>query len=77
MARFYADIKGSRGESTGLGTKASSITSHTRGWDVGVRVTCRVNENGDDECLVYVTDGSNGSRERHVITVDAVGICYY
>ena len=38
MSRFYGSLQGSRGEATRQGTRASGITSHTRGWNIGARV---------------------------------------
>lgn len=67
MAQFYASIKGSRGEATRMGSKASGITAHVRGWDVGVKVRVFVDERTGLDCvLVTRTSGSNGS-DREVI----------
>jgi hypothetical protein len=60
MARFYGSVKGSRSEATKTGSKASGIEGHIRGWDFGVRVRCYVNKDGEDECEVSLTGGSNG-----------------
>ena len=60
MSRFYASIQGSRGEATRQGTAESGIAGHIRGWDVGAKVVCHVNQDGDDEVLVYKTGGSTG-----------------
>ena len=60
MAHFYAEIQGSRGEATRLGTKSSGITAHVRGWDTGVRVTiCYDPETDTDVIEVHRTGGSN------------------
>ena len=59
MARFYASIKGSRGEATRMGSASSGISGHVRGWDVGARVEVD-DENGQDVVRVYRTGGSNG-----------------
>lgn len=59
MTRFYASIHGSRGEATRRGTAESGIVGHVRGWDIGAKVVCHVNEQGDDEVLVYRTGGSH------------------
>jgi len=61
MSKLYAsiDADSSQTEATRRGRKR--ITTHTRGWDVGVRVHAWV---GDDEKVplnVYRTTGSNGS----------------
>ena len=60
MSRFYADIQGNRGPATRQGSAQSGIQSHTRGWGVGIRVDCSVNGDGEDECTVWLTSGSNG-----------------
>jgi hypothetical protein len=59
MSRFYASIRGGRGEATRTGGKR--ITGHIRGWHVGVEVQCEVGEDGEDVCNVYRTGGSNKS----------------
>ena len=58
MSRFYASIRGNRGEATRGGSKASGIEGHIRGWTSGVRVSCYVNEKGKDVVDIYVTKGS-------------------
>jgi hypothetical protein len=64
MARFYASIRGSRGEATRMGTTQSGISGHIRGWDVGGEVRCYVGENGEDRVAVFLTSGSNGHGQR-------------
>lgn len=66
MARFYANVQGSRGEATRMGTPASGITAHIRGWDVGIQVDIQ-DVNGSDVCYVYKTGGSNGRVSRELI----------
>lgn len=58
MARFYGEIQGNRGSATRMGSETSGFTAHIRGWDVGVRIVCRV-VNGVDVISVYQTSGSN------------------
>jgi hypothetical protein len=63
MSRFYASIKGSRGEATRQGTPKSGIAGHVRGWDVGAAVEIRAI--GEiDIVYIYATEGSNGGRVR-------------
>ena len=62
MARFYADIKGNRGEATRMGTEASGISGHIRGWDIGARVSVSVNDQGEDEVRVRLTGGSGSGQ---------------
>jgi hypothetical protein len=66
MSRFYAEIQGNRGEATRMGTPASGMYSHTRGWDVGCRVSMHVDENGEDVCDIYLTAGSNGGQSKYL-----------
>ena len=71
MSRFYASIKGQRGEATRTGSEGSGITTHTRGWNLGVRIEGFVNERGMDAFNIYVTGGStNPQRERLIATVE-------
>lgn len=63
MARFYASIIGNRGEATRMGSAASGITAHPRGWTLGVRASGYDNPDGyGDTFAVNVTGGSNGGR---------------
>lgn len=58
MSRFYASIKGSRGEATRQGTPKSGITGHVRGWDFGIKVVGQ-DIDGTDKFWVYLTSGSS------------------
>lgn len=74
MSRFYASIHGSRGEATRQGTAKSGIIGHVRGWNVGAKIVCCVNEDGEDEVFVYRTSGSNGYGSNEIVarfTADA------
>ena len=66
MAQFMADIKGSRGKASRLGSKESGIYSHTRGWNAGIEVIGYVDDEGRDCFEVWTTGGStapsNGRR---------------
>ena len=58
MAQFYADIQGNRGEATRMGTKASGMDGHIRGWHTGAKVVCYFdNDSGKDIIRVYRTGG--------------------
>ena len=59
MARFYAEIQGSRGPATRQGSPASGITAHPRGWRVGVRVWGHA-EGDADVFDITATSGSGG-----------------
>lgn len=67
MSRFYSIIKGSNGEATRITRAKSGIKGHIRGWNVGVEVVGKENENGQDEFFVYATGGSNDAGSRELI----------
>ena len=56
MSRFYASIQGNKGEATRQGTPNSGIIGHIRGWDIGGKVRCEV-ENDKDVVYFYLTSG--------------------
>ena len=58
MAQFKAEIKGGRGSVSRLGHKTTGITSHTCGWESGVRVEGYYDEDLGDIFLVRQTSGS-------------------
>jgi hypothetical protein len=62
MAHFYGNIQGNRGEATRMGTKGSGISAHIRGWDIGAKVSCYVDDEGRDCVCVTISGGSRGSR---------------
>jgi hypothetical protein len=61
MARYYGSMKGGRGEVTRTGTPSSGITSHPRGWNIGVKVEGypSVGDSTRDEFDVTLTGGSH------------------
>ena len=61
MARFYAEIQGSRGEASRMGTPSSGMRGHIRGWHVGGKVYMRA-EGDIDVCDIAVSGGSAGYR---------------
>jgi hypothetical protein len=67
MARFYAEIKGSRGEATRMGSEKSGMRGHIRGWNIGACVYMDVNPNGEDVVSVYLTSGSNGHKDSRLL----------
>ncbi len=70
MSRFYGSIQGNRGMATRMGHKSSGFTGHIRGWNVGVRIECHVDEDDDKDVLyVYRTGGSNGRTESKLIAI--------
>ena len=60
MAQFYAEIQGNRGKASRMGSKASGLWAHIRGWDIGVRVQIE-NVHGVDVANVWLSEGSNRS----------------
>lgn len=62
MAHFYADIQGGRGQATKIGHKSTGIAGHIRGWESGIQVKARYDQEKDSNIFeVYQTGGSNGS----------------
>ncbi len=60
MSRFYGSLEGSaRTTATRRGSKASGVSAHVRGWDIGLEVIAH-DHNGNDAISVYLTRGSNG-----------------
>lgn len=59
MARFYADIHGSRGPASRMGTASSGMHGHVRGWHVGGAVDMYA-EGDNDRAAIYATGGSAG-----------------
>ena len=62
MAQFKAEIKGNRGSVSRLGHKTTGISSHTCGWDSGIRVEGHYDEDLGDIFMVYQTSGSGFSK---------------
>lgn len=63
MAHFRATIQGNRGKASRLGTKKSGIVATVNGWNVGVDVVIKHNEEtGKDVITVIPTSGSNHSK---------------
>lgn len=60
MAQFIARIHGQRDAASRLGSKESGITASACGWNLGIVVEGRYNEETEsDEFTVYLTGGSN------------------
>ena len=68
MSRFYAKIQGNRGLATRGGTPGSGLWAHISGWDIGVRVECKVDPaTGKDLIYVYTTGGSNSPSRKKTL----------
>lgn len=61
MAHFYGSVRGSRGAVSRLGGKPSGIHAEARGWNLGVSVRGRVDEDGNDTFDIYRTSGSRAT----------------
>ena len=59
MAHFIGAVQGSRAEATRLGTPSSGINTVARGWELGVNVQGRKEDDGD-VFTIYADHGSNG-----------------
>lgn len=59
--RFYTTATNSRGHEAKAGAHKGQ-TVHARGWDSGVRVVSRIDENGKDVFHIYSTGGTNGEK---------------
>ena len=51
-----------------MGTPASGIHSHTRGWDIGANVRV-FDEDGEDVCYIGISGGSNNGACLAYVTV--------
>ena len=67
MAQFRAEIKGGKGSVSRLGHKTTGISSHTCGWESGIKVEGHFDEDLGDIFLVYQTSGSGFKRASTLI----------
>jgi hypothetical protein len=75
MARFYAEIQGSRGEASRIGDRSSGMWGYVRGWHVGAEVRMHAGAKDatlDDCATIHATDGSAGYARREIGTVQLV-----
>jgi hypothetical protein len=62
MAHFIGYLSGSRAERSCLGTKASGITAHAEGWNIGGRVDVSHDTATGRAVVVFtLTHGSNAT----------------
>lgn len=66
MSKFYAEIYTDRNKSVSRGGHRY-ISSHTRGWNIGIEVNCETTNNGDIKITVYKTGGSNNPSNKTLI----------
>ena len=76
MAQFKAEIKGNRGSVSRLGHKTTGISSHTCGWNSGIKVEGHFDEELGDIFLVWQTSGS-GFKGRSTLLGKLVGDNYH
>ena len=62
MAQFRAECKGGGNAVSRLGHKTTGISSHTCGWESGIRVEGHYDDDLGDIFLVYQTSGSGFKR---------------
>ena len=72
MAQFKAEIKGNRCSVSRLGHKTTGISSHTCGWESGIKVEGHYDEDLGDIFMVYQTSGS-GFKKASVLIGKLVG----
>mgnify|MGYP003140584870 CR=1 FL=1 len=72
MAQFKAEIKGNRGSVSRLGHKTTGISSHTCGWESGIRVEGHHDEDLGDIFMIYKTSGS-GFKTANVLVGKLIG----
>jgi len=49
---------------------SKGVTSHTRGWDFGIKVVASIDKDDEDTFAIYITGGSNEpNKTRHVMTL--------
>ena len=75
MAQFKAEINVSRGAVSRLGHKTTGISSHTCGWESGIKVEGHHDEELGDIFLVWQTSGS-GFKSKSVLLGKLVGDSY-
>ncbi len=66
MAQFKAEIEGNRGSVSRLGHKSTGISSHTCGWNSGIKVEGHFDEELGDIFSVMQTSGS-GLKRRSIL----------
>ena len=77
MAQFRAEIKGGKNMPVSrLGHKTTGISSHTYGWESGIRVEGHYDEDLGDIFLVYQTSGS-GFKKASVLIGKLVGESFH
>ena len=72
MAQFRAECKGGGNAVSRLGHKTTGISSHTYGWESGIRVEGHHDEDLGDIFMIYQTSGS-GFKTANVLVGKLIG----
>ena len=75
MAQFRAECKGGGNAVSRLGHKTTGISSHTCGWEAGIKVEGHHDEELGDIFLVWQTSGS-GFKSKSTLLGKLVGDSY-
>lgn len=74
MSRFYGSMECSSRKSKSTKCGHADLTSHTRGWDIGIRVEMCRGQGDTDVAKIYVTGGSNGASPDSLLAVVTDGL---
>ena len=67
MAHYRAEIQGTRGEASRLGTKSSGISSHVAGWDIGASVRIHYDTEKKQNVLYISVNNGNGYQTEQTV----------
>ena len=76
MAQYRAECKGGGTSASRLGHKTTGISSHTRGWESGIKVEGYFDEDLGDIFMVYQTGGS-GFSGKNILLGKLVGNSFH
>jgi hypothetical protein len=76
MARFYVSTTNSRGNAVTACGQAHGQTTHTRGWDHGIRVISKrgLDDPEQDIFEVHATSGSHGRYQDRLLGTLVAGV---
>jgi hypothetical protein len=65
MAQFYGTVTGqAKTQGTRRGSKKSGLNVTANGWDFGVSIEMKHDQNGNDCAQIFLTGGSNGGKSQ-------------
>ena len=68
MAKLFGEMKGARGAVTSCSN--STLTSHVRGWNLGIKVFADIDNDGNEVFEIYQSKGNNDVNNlKHLLTV--------